>query len=91
MPAPYTKVNVKDLKVFVKYYDITGSEWWPVLCTINRTLTFNKNEVDVTSSCGQDFLPGNDDNSAEITAFWLEASSYSGEDVVTASELLDIS
>lgn len=90
MAAPYTKVNVKDINVFVKIYELTGSEWWPVNCTVTRSLSFAKNEVDVTSSCGQDFLQGNDDNSAEFTAFWLDPASYAGEDVVTASELFDL-
>lgn len=90
MPAPYTKVNTKDLKVGIKYYDLTGAEYWPLVCTVTRSLSQQKNEVDVTTTCGQDFLPGNDDNSFEAEVLWLTAASYNGEEVVTASELWDI-
>jgi hypothetical protein len=37
-----------------------------LVCELNSTLTLQKNEVDATSKCGQEFLQGNDDNSFEV-------------------------
>ena len=86
----YAKVNAKDIIVGVQYYDITGSEYWPLVCVVTKQLNQQKTEVDATSDCGQDFLPGNDDNSFEAEVYWVTQASYAGDPVLTAKELHDI-
>jgi hypothetical protein len=60
-------INAKDIWVYANVYAENGADYWPVVCQLNATLTLNKEEVDATSKCGQEFLQGNDDNSFEIT------------------------
>jgi hypothetical protein len=82
-----TPVNVKELKVFLKHYDITGDVYLPIICELNSDLQDAFNEVDATSKCGQYFLPGNSDNAFNITVQYIEDGDYDDTTVVTGKEL----
>lgn len=93
MPAPYKKVDVRNLKLGVKIAGVTGTPtatFWPVICRISQTLNEETNTVDLNSSCGPDKMLGQEDNSFDVEVLWLEASSYTGEDVITAKELYEL-
>jgi hypothetical protein len=65
MPTP-NSINAKDVSVYINVYDENVNAYWPLVCELASTLTLQKEEIDSTSKCGQEFLQGNDDNSFEV-------------------------
>jgi hypothetical protein len=65
MPTPNT-INAKDVSVYINVYEENVNEYWPLVCELSANIGLQKEELDATSKCGQEFLQGNDDNSLEV-------------------------
>ena len=64
------KIAGKLINLYCRYYAITGGQYWPVVCVRNSGLTLQKTSIDATSNCGQDTVPGSDDDSMEIEVLY---------------------
>lgn len=83
-------VNGKDVLFYISDYDLTGGQFFPVVCQLDGNLELSKNEVDASSKCGQYFVQGNDDNSINLEVQWVKPSSVVGEDVILANHLFEL-
>ena len=64
------KIAGKLINLYCRYYPITGGLYWPIVCVRNSNLNLQKTSIDATSNCGQDTIPGADDDSMDIEVLY---------------------